>query len=86
MTADLKIEKDVPIPDGRRQSPIGVYQRALKTMQPGDSFVIPVAGQDQLLTKQNTVLRTARSMGKVIKTRKVSSEAGDVAVRVWLIS
>ena len=69
---DIKIEKDVPIPEGRKTSHI---RELAKQMQIGDSVVVPT------VEFRNGLYSHIRSIGHKSTSRKLS----DGTYRVWRV-
>lgn len=74
--AMFTIEKDIPLPPGRFGGQAGEFCETLKSMEVGDSFLIPIKGKNSLLCE------AAKSLGYVVTSRKVS----DTERRVWLVA
>lgn len=73
----LTIEKDIPIPAPTQTSEISKEVReTLLIMEVGDSFVLPFTNK-----QRNTIGHIARSMDRLITTRKIDDQ-----LRVWLVS
>lgn len=69
------IEKDVPLPESGRGQ-FALLTETLKTMEVGDSFLMPLKSRTSPLTA------AAKSLGVIVTTRKAS----DTERRVWLVS
>jgi len=83
---EIKIEKNVPVPDTRQGYEAKTWPYPWKDMAAGDSFELET-GRYELCTLRRHIISSARSYGIKIKTRSKRSEDRDIAwIRVWCVS
>lgn len=79
----MKIEKGVPIPDGRGRKPRGTYSDVIGKLEVGDSFT--VTGENAA-TMQSALRQAAKRAGIKITVRNMTEQGDELAtLRVWRV-